>query len=60
MLEVKDVQVMVKEQLVYLRFQGVDYVSSINDFYAALRVFLVQGQCKPFDLYLLERAGQRR
>ena len=59
MLEVKDLTVTNNKQgLVYIKYQGVDYVTEEAKIYAALRAFLVSGQCKPFDLYLLERAGQ--
>ena len=59
MLEVRDITVTNNKQgLVYIKFQGVDYVTEEANIYAALRAFLVSGQCKPFDLYLLERAGK--
>lgn len=61
MVEVNGIKITVKDNLVYFNTQGVDYVTEINKFFADLQVFIfTSGNCKQFDLYMLERIEQQQ
>lgn len=59
MLEIKDVQIMVKDNYIYFKYAGVDYICRTEDFYANLRLFLVSDKVEPFDTFLIKQASKR-
>lgn len=59
MLEVKDLQITAKDNYIYFKYAGVDYICRTCDFYANLRLFLVSGNVEPFDTFLIKQASKR-
>ena len=59
MLEVKDIQIMVKDNYIYFKYEGVDYICRTEDFYANLRLFLASDKVEPFDTFLIKKASKR-
>lgn len=60
MLEYRDLQIMLKGDMVYVTSSGVTYIGNIQDFYNVMKWFITSYKLKTFDEFLNQKLDERK